>query len=127
MVKFPPLRVGKEAVFIAVIALLLALPGTSSAVVRDGRVEDVPGLRFQNIVYSWNNIFIDIVNMTNRNVSFGGTMTFLDRRGYPLAVVNLLPKRIAHNSIERYKAYCVKGSGEAARRAVRVVWDFSPY
>ena len=127
MVKFSSRALREGSAFALVVLLLLALPGTSSAVVRDGRVEDAPGLRFENVVYNWNHIFIDIVNMTNSSVSFGGAVTFLDRQGYPLATVRLLPKKVARNSVERYTAYCVRGSGEAARKAVRVVWDFSPY
>ena len=98
----------------------------ASAVVKDAVIEDVPGFRFENVVYHWSNIFIDVVNMTNRNESFGGTMIFLDRYGSPVAIVKLLPQRIARNSSRRYTGYCVSGTGEAARRAVRVVWDFRP-
>ncbi|MDR2522190.1 MAG: hypothetical protein LBC93_00585 [Synergistaceae bacterium] len=107
------------------LTVLLILPGTASAVVKDGRIEDVVGFRFQNVVYNWDNIFIDIVNMTDRNVSFGGTMTFVDRNGYPVARVHLLPKKVVRKSVERYTGYCLEGTGETARRAVRVIWDSS--
>ena len=106
---------------------LAALSGTASAAVKDGRIEDVSGLRFQNVIYNWDNISIDIVNMTDRNVSFGGMMTFLDRNGYPVARVHLLPKKVVRRSVERYTGYCLEGTGEMARRAVRVIWDCSPW
>ena len=96
----------------------------ASAVVRDARIEDVPGFRFENVVYNWSSIFIDVVNMTNRNESFGGTMIFLDRWGNIVARVRLLPQKIVRNSTRRYTGYCVSGTGEAARRAARVTWDF---
>jgi hypothetical protein len=104
-------------------------PGASSAVVgvvRDGRVEDVPGVRFENMLYTWSSLSIDVVNMTNRNMTFGGTMTFLDSRGRPVARVRLLPKKILHDSVERYKGYFVEGTGETARRASRILWEFGP-
>ena len=107
------------------LTVLLILPGAASAVVKDGRIEDVVGFRFQNVIYNWDSIFIDIVNMTDRNVSFGGIMTFVDRNGYPVARVHLLPKKIVRKSVERYTGYCLEGTGETARRAVRVIWDSS--
>jgi hypothetical protein len=114
---------GKVVSFI-VLVLLLALPDISSAVVRDDRIEDVPGLRFENVIYHWQDISIDIVNMTNYNMSFGGTMIFLDRFGHRLASVRLLPKKVVRNSAERYVGRWSEGTGETARRAVRVIWDF---
>ena len=104
--------------------VLLGAGSSASAVVRDARIEDVPGFRFENVVYYWSNIYIDVVNMTNRNESFGGTMIFLDRYGSPVAKVRLLPQKIIRNSSRRYTGYCVSGTGEAARRAARVVWNF---
>ena len=104
-------------------------PHVSSAVVhvvKDGRIEGVPGFRFENVVYAWDKIFIDVVNMTNRNLTFGGTMIFLYRRGTPVASVRLLPAKVVHDSVRRYKAHFLEGTGETARRAARVFWDFGP-
>jgi hypothetical protein len=92
----------------------------------DGRIGEVPGLRFENVRYEWDSIFIDIVNMTDRNVFFGGTMIFLDRHGDPVASARLLPHRIDRNSVKRYRGYFTRGAGEAARRASRVIWDLGP-
>ena len=100
------------------------LTGVSSAVIRYGRIEDIQGLRFQNMHYNWESVFIDIVNMTDRNTLFGGTMIFLDRHGNPLASARLLPKKVARNSVGRYIGYFTEGSGDMARRAVRILWDF---
>ena len=90
----------------------------------DSRIEELPGLRFENLIYNPRNIFVDIVNMTDRNVLFGGTMVFLDRYGHPLASARLLPKKVERNAVKRYTGYFIEGSGEMARRAVRVTWDF---
>lgn len=93
------------------------------AVVPDSRIEDLPGLRFENVVYNWNSVYVDVVNMTDRNVQFGGTMIFLDRYGRPLASARLLPRKIARESAKRYTGYFTEGAGDMARRAVRVTWD----
>ena len=98
--------------------------GAARAVVRDDKIEDVPGFRFENVVYAWDKVALDVVNTTSANRLFGGTMIFLDRRGKPVASASLLPKKIAALRVERYTARFVEGSGEAARRATRVVWDF---
>ena len=117
-------RFGREACF-ALCALFLFFWGApASAAVKDAPIGDVPGFRFENVIYNWNNIFIDVVNMTNRNELFGGTITFLDRYGNPVAKVRLLPQKIVRNSTRRYTGYCVSGTGEAARRAARMTWDF---
>ena len=90
----------------------------------DARVEGVPGLRFENMIYNPKSVFVDIVNMTDRNVMFGGTMVFLDRYGTPVASARLLPRKVERNSVKRYTGYFIEGAGEMARRAVRVIWDF---
>ena len=108
------------------VLFLLFCVSPALAIVKDGRIEEIPGFRFQGVRYEWNKVVLDIVNMTNRNAIFGGTMTFLDRRGNPVARVRLQSKKVAHNSMERYTGYCVLGTGESARRAVRVIWDFGP-
>jgi hypothetical protein len=116
-------------VFVPAILAVLVLPGVSSAVahvVKEGRIETVPGFRFENVVYDWDKLFVDVVNMTNRNVTFGGTMIFLDRRGNPVASARLLPAKVVRDSIRRYKGHFVEGTGETARRATRVFWDFAP-
>ncbi|MDR3231779.1 MAG: hypothetical protein LBT65_10085 [Synergistaceae bacterium] len=106
------------------VCFVLFACGVSSAVVRDDRI--APGLRFENVRYNWNSIFIDVVNMTDRNKLFGGTMIFLDRHGNPVASARLLPHKIVRNSARRYTGYFISGAGETARRASRVIWDFGP-
>ena len=107
------------------LVLSLAFPGAVHATVRYNRkIEKVPGLRFENLVYSWDKVELDVVNTTPDTRLFGGTMIFLDRRGRPLASASLLPKKVAGLKTERYTAYFVEGSGETARRAESVIWDF---
>ena len=116
-----------QAGFVLALALTLGLSGASSAgvhVVKEGRIEGVPGFRFENIVYNWDSLFVDVVNMTQRNSVFGRTMVFLDNWGNPVAIARLLPAKVVHESIKRYKGHFVEGTGETARRATRVFWDF---
>jgi hypothetical protein len=111
------------------LAAVFLWPEVSSAVVhvvKEGRIEGIPGFRFENVVYAWDKVFIDVVNMTNRNLMFGGTMVFLDRRGTPVASARLLPAKVVHDGVRRYKAHFLEGTGETARRAARIFWDFSP-
>jgi len=107
------------------IVLVLTFPGAARAALRHSRIEAVPGFRFENLVYSWNKVMLDVVNTTSSNNSFEGTMIFLDRRGKTVARANLLPRNIAARRSQRYNAYFVEGSGETARRALRVLWDFN--
>ncbi|MDR2176349.1 MAG: hypothetical protein LBO82_10510 [Synergistaceae bacterium] len=104
-----------------------AWAGISSNVVRDGRIGGIPGLRFENVVYRWDRLTLDVVNMTGRNRFFGGTMVFLDRFGKPVASARLLPRKIPGGTVRRYTCYFTEGSGETARRAARVVWDFGAH
>jgi hypothetical protein len=129
-----PVFAGRRGIFAILVSALisaarLASPGDASAVtgtVKDGMIEDVPGVRFENMFYTWNSLSIDVVNTTDRNMTFGGVMTFLDRRGRPVARVRLLPKKIVRDTAERYKGFFAEGTGETARRASRILWDFGP-
>ena len=108
----------------AAVVMVLAFSGVACAAVRDKIIEEVPGLWYENVVYAWNRVAVDIVNTTKENLIFGGTMVFLDRRGKQVARASLLPRKVAGLTSERYIAYLVEGSGEAARHAKRVIWDF---
>jgi hypothetical protein len=111
-----------------VLVLCLAPAGASAVtgIVRDGPVGEIPGFRFGNLVYGWGSVFVDVVNMTDRSRLFGGTMVFLDRYGRPVASARLLPQKIPGNSGKRCTGHFVAGTGETARRADRVLWDFGP-
>ena len=108
----------------AAVILTLAFSGTANAAVRYSKIEETTGLQFENLVYAWNKVELDVVNITSDNRLFGGTMIFLDRRGRPLASASLLPKKIPARKSERYIAYFVEGSGESAKRASKIIWDF---
>jgi hypothetical protein len=111
------------AIFTAV-SFRPAWAGISSNVVRDGGIAGVSGFRFENMVYRWDRLIVDVVNMTGRSQFFGGTMVFLNRFSVPVASACFLPQKVPGNSVKRYTCYFTEGSGETARRAMRVVWDF---
>ncbi|MDR2180354.1 MAG: hypothetical protein LBP21_08590 [Synergistaceae bacterium] len=113
-------------IFFAAVFMWAGVASAVVHVVKEGRIEGIPGFRFENLVYDWDKIFIDVVNMTNRNTTFGGTMVFLDRRGNSVASARLLPAKVAHESVRRYKGHFLEGTGETARRAARIFWDFGP-
>ena len=96
----------------------------AEAVVREGAIEGRPGFSFRNLIYKWGHLFVDIVNGTQRNVSFGGTMLFLDRYGKTVARAELLPAKVKRRSFRRYRGRFLEGSGEEASKAVRLMWLF---
>jgi len=112
---------------VAIALVLTCIRGSSGpahAVVRYSRIEAVPGFRFDNLVYAWDKLTLDVINVDPNGRIFEGTMVFLDRRGKQVARANLLPRNVNGGRAERYIAYFEKGSGETARRATRVIWDF---
>ena len=98
--------------------------GPAEAVVREGAIEGRPGFSFRNLIYKWGHLFVDIVNGTPRNVSFGGTMLFLDRRKRVVARAEILPERIGRRSTRRLRGVFTEGSGEDASTASLLVWEF---
>ena len=119
---------GKIAGFLLLAAAFsLAAPqglGLAEAVVREGAIEGRSGFSFRNLIYKWDHLFVDIVNGTQRNVSFGGAMLFLDRYGKTVARAELLPEKVKRKSFRRYRGRFVEGSGEEASKAVRLMWLF---
>ncbi len=107
-------------------AFLSVFCGNSSAVLKEADIEGRPGLSFKNIIYGWDSLFVDIVNMTPHNLDFGCTMVFINKYGEPIARAEILPERLEHRSVKRYIGRFVLGSGEEAKRAVNLLWEFRP-
>lgn len=115
----------KATVFACLVAMFfLAAPLAAGAVVREGRIEGRPGFSFRTLVYKWDHLFVDIVNGTRNNATFGGTMLFLDRYGRTVARAELLPGKIKRKSTKRWRGQFTEGSGEEASKAVRLMWVF---
>lgn len=112
-------------VFAAAFCLAASLgAGAAEAVVREGRIEERPEFSFRNLIYKWDHLFVDIVNGTPRNATFGGTMLFLDRHGKTVARAELLPAKVKRNASRRYTGQFVQGTGEEASKAMRLMWLF---
>ncbi len=98
--------------------------GISEAVVRDGAIRGKYGLSFGSISYSFRSLDVTVRNRTKYNVNFGGAMLFLDRNYRIIARAELLNAKIKRYSSRRYKAFFSYGSGEAAKSARYLEWEF---
>ena len=117
-------KIGRIRYCFWALCLLLLSAVPASAVVMEGRIEGGPGLRFENLLYGWDTLSVEVVNMTDRNAYFGAAMLFLDRHGKVVARAELLPRKVVRNGFMHYTGRFTQGSGEAASRAAKVIWDF---
>lgn len=104
--------------------MLAVLAGSSEAVIRDGSIRGKRGLSFGSISYNFRGLNVTIRNSTKYNVNFGGTMLFLDRSYNVIAKAELLNARIKRHSSRRYKGFFSYGSGEEAKSAKYLEWEF---
>ena len=110
--------------FIIIIAVILALSGVSHALIRDGAIRGRKGLSFSNVKYAFDNVTLTVSNGTKYNVSFGGSMLFLDRHHRVVARAEVMKGKIKRHSSRRYKAFFTQGSGNEARSASFLEWEF---
>ena len=110
--------------FIIILAVILALAGTCYAVIRDGEIRGKRGLTFSEVKYSFNKITLTISNSTKHNISFGGSMIFLDRHHKVVARAELMKGKIKRYSSRKYKASFTIGSGNEAKSARYLEWEF---
>ena len=109
-----------------IIAFLIALMlyGVSEAVIRNGSIRGKSGLSYGPITYSTTSANIVISNSTKYNVNFGGSMLFLDKNYRVLARAELMTAKIKRRSSRTYRAAFIEGTGEEAKRARYVEWEF---
>lgn len=110
--------------FAAAVLMLVMLAGISEAVIRDGAIRGKRGLSFGNISYNFKGLNVTISNSTKYNVNFRGTMIFLDRSYNVIAKAELLNARIKRHSSRRYQGFFSYGSGEEAKSAKYLEWEF---
>ena len=110
--------------FAAVILAVAMFAGMSEAVIRDGAIRGKSGLSFGSVSYSFNSLNVTIRNRTKYNVSFGGAMLFLDKNYKVIARAELLTAKIKRHSSRKYKAFFSEGSGEEAKKARYLEWEF---
>ncbi len=110
--------------FISVILILLMLIGICEAVVRNGSIRGKTGLSYGPITYSRTSANVVIRNSTKYNVNFGGSMLFLDKNYRVLARAELMTAKIKRRSSRTFRAAFIEGTGEEAKKARYVEWEF---
>lgn len=110
--------------FAAMILAVVMLCGISEAVIRDGAIHGKSGLSFGSVSYAFNSLTVTIRNSTKYNVNFGGAMVFLDRHYNVVARAELLTAKIKRRSARKYKAFFSYGTGEEAKSARYLEWEF---
>jgi len=113
----------KRAFAVAVIIVMI-LSGIGEAVIRDGAIRGKNGLSFSAISYTFKGLSVTVRNSTKYNVNFGGTMIFLDRNYRVIAKAEILSAKIKRHSSRRYNGFFSYGSGENAKNATYLEWEF---
>ena len=103
---------------------VLILAGVSEALIRDGAIRGKTGLSFSAISYTFKGLGVTVRNGTKYNVNFGGTMVFLDKNYRVIAKAEILTAKIKRRSARRYSGFFSYGTGEDAKRAKYLEWEF---
>ena len=93
-------------------------------VIIDGAVRGKNGLSYSNIAYGFNSLSVTIRNSTKYNLNFGGSMLFLDKNYKVIARAELLTAKVKRHSSRKYKAFFSEGTGNDAKRARYLEWEF---
>ena len=109
--------------FAAVILAVMISAGISEAVIRDGAIRGKK-LSFSSVSYTFKELSVTIRNPSKYNVNFGGTMVFLDRNYRVIARAELLTAKIKRHSSRRYRGFFSYGTGEEAKTARYLEWEF---
>lgn len=104
--------------------LVLIFSGISEGVVRDGAIRGKRGLSFSGVSYTFKSLNVTIRNSTKYNVNFGGTMVFLDRNYRVIAKAELMTGKIKRHSSRKYRGFFSYGTGEEAKSARYLEWEF---
>ncbi|MBQ7196195.1 MAG: hypothetical protein IJS40_02160 [Synergistaceae bacterium] len=110
--------------FAIALVFLLSLVAICEGVILDGAIRGKNGLSYSAISYGFDSISVTIRNSTKYNVNFGGTMLFLDKNYKVLARAELLTAKIKRRSSRKYKAFFSEGTGNDAKRARYLEWEF---
>ena len=109
---------------ISVILISFMLAQICEAVIVDGSIRGKNGLSYGSIHYAFNSLDVTIRNSTKYNVNFGGSMLFLDKNYKLIARAELLNAKIKRHSSRKYKAFFTEGTGEEAKHARYLEWEF---
>ncbi|MBQ3399241.1 MAG: hypothetical protein IJG51_10165, partial [Synergistaceae bacterium] len=89
-----------------------------------GAIRGKSGLSFGSIAYTFRGLSVTVRNSTKYNVNFGGTMIFLDKNYRVIAKAELLTAKIKRHSSRRYSGFFSYGTGEEAKSARYLEWEF---
>lgn len=112
----------KKIILILVMIFVFAV--SSEAVIIDGAVKGKSGFSYSNISYSFDSLSVTIRNSTKYNLNFGGSMLFLDKNYKVIARAELLNAKIKRRSSRKYRAFFSEGTGNDAKRARYLEWEF---
>lgn len=112
----------KKLIF--VLMILLTVAGICEGVIVDGAIRGKNGLSYGSISYSFDSLNVTIRNSTKYNVNFGGSMLFLDKNYKVIARAELLAAKVKRYSSRKYKAFFSEGTGNDAKRARYLEWEF---
>ncbi|MBQ3457097.1 MAG: hypothetical protein IJG36_11710 [Synergistaceae bacterium] len=113
-----------KKVFAVTVLILALLAGVSEALIRDGAIRGKNGLSFSAISYTFKGVSVTIRNPSKYNVNFGGTMLFLDKNYRVIAKAEILTAKIKRRSSRRYNGFFSYGTGEEAKAAKYLEWEF---
>ena len=113
----------KKVFAVAVMAVMI-LAGISEAVIKDGAIRGKSGLSFSAISYTFKGLSVTVRNSTKYNVNFGGTMIFLDKNYNVIAKAEILTAKIKRHSSRKYSGFFSYGTGEEAKSARYLEWEF---
>lgn len=94
------------------------------AFIRDGAISGRSGLSFSAIAYQFDTLYVTIRNRNKNNVTFGGTMVFLDHHHKEIARAEIMPEKIKRSSSRRFKGVFTNGTGNEAKTANFLIWEF---
>lgn len=110
--------------FLLTLVMVLIFSCPCSAVIIDGAVKGRSGFSYSNISYSFDSLNVTIRNSTKYNLNFGGSMLFLDKNYKVIARAELLNAKIKRRSSRKYRAFFSEGTGNDAKRARYLEWEF---
>ena len=113
-----------KKVFALALMAVMILAGISEALIRDGAIRGKSGLSFSAVSYKFREVSVTIKNPSKYNVNFGGTMVFLDRNYRVIARAEILTAKIKRHSSRRYRGFFSYGTGEDAKAAKYLEWEF---
>lgn len=104
--------------------MILIFAAVSEAVILDGSIRGKDGFSYSSIAYSFDSLSVTIRNSSKYNRNFGGTMLFLDKNYEVVARAELLNAKIKRHSTRRYKGFFSYGTGNDAKKARYLEWEF---